>query len=144
MKISPWKMTFILFLGTADCDSCGKSFTGASNLRRHMAVKHPELKTTPSVKKTTSSKLPQKSKCCFKCEVCNIQFDTKRELREHKRSLQHANDRHNIFCEHCNKPLKSQLYYEQHIIKFHAKGHLCKLCDQRFDLRKVSYHMGSK
>ena len=90
-------------------------------------MKHP-LEISPTMDKSPS----------YKCDVCNINFDKKKELKEHIKALNHESDLNKMICEYCNKTLSSERKYNQHILKFHAKGHTCKLCNQSFDDKKVT------
>ncbi|XP_024938891.1 zinc finger protein 235 isoform X5 [Cephus cinctus] len=110
------------------CHICGKSFSAASGLNRHVRDVHTGAKN-------------------FACDICDRKLATKIARDEHRRT--HTGERPHV-CETCGKSFKQRASLHVHK-RFHAKDftHSCSLCDRGFrrkqELNKhILIHTGQK
>ena len=142
------------------CYQCGKSFSKASDLKRHVKAVHDGIKdhTCDLCGRSFAKKdqlnnhvkaVHEKIKD-HKCKHCDKSFSEAGTLRNHVKGV---HDRiKNYKCDHCEKSFAIRSNLRQHIKAIHEriKDHSCGICGRSFALSshlKVhikSVHEGSK
>ena len=110
---------FGLFL----CSFCNKSFSGKSNLNKHVAAVHYKVKP-------------------FSCTLCEKSFAQKRNLTRHV-DVVHLKLK-SLSCTLCNLYFARQTHLTQHENAVHGKLNFfsCTLCDYTFSLKsKLNKHV---
>ena len=95
------------------CESCGKTFTDARNLKRHIHIIHEGRKN-------------------HKCKSCGKSFSQSHHLKHH---IQVIHDGHKDFkCESCDKSFSTKQQLEIHIKVVHKKqlDFECHICGKKF------------
>ena len=72
----------------------------------------------------------KKKKANFRCHDCGEDFETVKELQNHKK--EHNSDLGYFQCDECDKCFKEESQLEEHVSKKHKK-HECDDCDKVFD-----------
>lgn len=113
------------------CDSCGKSFISTSSLKNHLRkvhdIKNPKL--TYHYAKSGRPKIPKPPGLTFNCEICNKEFQKRKNLSSHRRL--HFPKRH--FCEFCQKGFHKKTNLTLHLnIHLGRKPYVCRFCQKSF------------
>ena len=95
------------------CESCGKSFSNASNLKKHIRKVHEGHRD-------------------YKCESCGKSFFQKGDLKRHIHTV-HEGHR-NFKCESCGKSFSIAQGLSLHISTIHGGegNYKCEICDKSF------------
>ena len=91
-----------------------------------------EKKLTEPVKAKTVKvqKYKRKRKCLHHCRLCDISFDSNKELRKHKEGHRHH------LCTVCGRGFAYNTYLLRHmVVHSKPKPHVCKFCKEKFDER---------
>jgi len=126
------------------CQSCPKSFSSETKLKKHLASSHgvkPEPVQCPKCELTFASqgKLNQhklrvhhEGAKTFQCDQCSSSFIEKYRLTRHIESV-HSSV-HNYVCDKCPKTFKAANKLKRHVLSFHdqVRRHLCDQCDKSF------------
>jgi hypothetical protein len=60
----------------------------------------------------------------FKCEICNVTFETKLELKDHDTTQHNVKSLVRFRCRVCDKPFRSKPSFNRHLVKAHSEKHL--------------------
>ena len=95
------------------CESCGKSFSGAQYLKKHMYTVHEGHKD-------------------YKCESCSKSFSQAGDLKQHIHTVHEGHKDYK--CESCSKSFSDAGNLKQHIHSVHEghKDHKCDFCSKLF------------
>uniref|UniRef100_A0A914BUK1 C2H2-type domain-containing protein n=1 Tax=Acrobeloides nanus TaxID=290746 RepID=A0A914BUK1_9BILA len=78
-----------------NCEHCDKSYSTLSNMKRHIDIKHLEIKTEcfycgqpfTGLEYCRNYGEVHKNENIYKCEICGAKYTTKGGLRKHQRSM---------------------------------------------------------
>jgi hypothetical protein len=102
------------------CELCGKIYTTIGDCRRHMRLKHMEIKEV------------------FSCDICNKTYPSKSVLKDHFRNTHVVNE---VPCTFCGKIFRNKTHLKKHMV-YHddsKKVHKCFICpDQPGFINKAS------
>lgn len=109
-------------------------------LKEKQAHKKEEIKTDKTSKKVPSTE----AGFAYRCEVCNVDFETIESVRRH------ATSKCKFFCEKCKRTYNTMHAFNVHILQHKInsvkpkddKKHTCELCSKEFlDLIQLKGHM---
>ena len=137
------------------CGICGKLFSEAGNLKKHINRFHNndgqqkdykcnacgKLFTTSSILKNHKIEVHEKLK--YKCDFknCEMSFENVNELYHHKEK-DHEGDEKNFSCQHCDKSYNMKRQLKYHIKSVHENQRVtCGTCGKQFvEQRQLTSH----
>lgn len=91
------------------CEQCGKTYTTIGDCRRHIKLKHTEIKEV------------------FSCDICKKGYPSKSVLKDHFRNTHVVNE---VACTFCGKIFRNKTHLKKHMV-YHddsKKIHKCTIC----------------
>lgn len=123
-----------------NCGECDKVYGSISDRKKHIIVKHPEIKLTRCTKcnydcpydsdmETHMSRAHKNKNTTHECDRCNKIYATKSNLKQHTNTVH--NKIKNFNCDQCDKSYKRKGGLKRHIEGFHdkIKNYECDKCN---------------
>lgn len=138
--------------GSFRCNLCSKTFKAKKYLKRHIRGVHKSNWESDSARSDFDFddlpiandfsddddfyyKPPKIKSKNTKCNICDRDFETAKELQTHKES-EHP-EKSAVLCQHCGQEFKTNKALGIHIANFHGKKpRRCHICKEEFQSRK--------